>query len=260
MRKPENASAVFSAEGACPPARQGPASGGQDRRITEAERDAVYKTIYSRRDIRSFFKPDPIPPEVLARILKAAHHAGSVGYMQPWNFIVVENQKVKEKVRQAFEREREEASLLFEGERRKKYLSYKLEGILEAPINLVVTSDPTRFGPQVIGRHSIPETDIYSTCCAIQNLWLAARAENIGVGWVSILKREDLYTIFEIPQHLTIVAYLCLGYVTHFPEKPDLERLGWGERVPLEELVSFNRWRGGVPEGWRDFHLLLREA
>lgn len=228
-------------------------------RITEAERSAVYKTIYGRRDVRSFFKPDPLPQDVLARILKAAHHAGSVGYMQPWNFIVIDDPAVKERVKASFERERNEAAQLFDEEKREKYLSYKLEGILEAPINLVVTSDPTRFGPQVLGRHSIPETDVYSTCCAIQNLWLAARAENVGVGWVSIVKREDLYEIFQIPREVTIVAYLCLGYVTHFPDQPDLERLGWGRRVSLEELVSFNQWKGPSPDGWQDFHLLLRE-
>lgn len=227
--------------------------------LTDAERNAVYKTIYGRRDVRSFFKSDPIPQETLACILKAAHRAGSVGYMQPWNFIVVEDRKVKERVHQAFQRERNEAALLFEGERREKYLSYKLEGILEAPINLVVTSDPRRFGPEVIGRRSIPETDVYSTCCAIQNLWLAARAENVGVGWVSILKRDELYKIFGLPRRLTIVAYLCLGYVTHFPAEPDLERLGWGKRLPLQKLVSFNGWEGSAPEGWEGFTLLLRE-
>lgn len=248
--------------------------------ITAAERKAVYKTIYGRRDVRSFFTPDPIPPEVLARILKAAHHAGSVGYMQPWNFIVVTDPALKSRVKEAFQKERNEAALLFEGERREKYLSYKLEGIVEAPVNLVVTSDPARFGPQVIGRHAIPETDIYSTCCAIQNLWLAARAENIGVGWVSILKREDLYEIFQIPREITIVAYLCLGHVTQFPDRPDLERAGWGKRLDLKDLVFFNTWQGGTaggmrrpspgyaqtgagqglpPQGWSDFYLLLEE-
>lgn len=227
--------------------------------ITEAERSAVYKTIYGRRDVRSFFKPDPVPQETLARILIAAHHAGSVGYMQPWNFIVVENRTVREKVKASFEKERSEAAQLFDPVKREKYLTYKLEGILEAPVNLIVTSDPTRMGPQVLGRHSIPETDVYSTCCAVQNLWLAARAENIGVGWVSILKREDLYEIFQIPKHITIVAYLCLGYVTHFPEKPDLEKLGWGKRISLEELVSFNQWNTKPGAGWENFHLLLKE-
>ena len=222
-----------------------------DGLMNEAEREAVYKTIYGGRDVRSLFKPDPVPPAVLGRILDAAHHAGSVGYMQPWNFIVIEDPAVKQKVKQAFERERDEAAKLFDPEKKKKYLSYKLEGILEAPINLVVTSDPDRFGPQVLGRHSVPETDVYSTCCAIQNLWLAARAENVGVGWVSILKREDLYAILGIPPRITIVAYLCLGFVTHFPDRPDLEWLGWGKRLPLGELISFNRWGGETPKEWK---------
>ena len=232
----------------------------ESSQISEAERDAVYKTIYGRRDIRSFFKPDPIPAEVLARILKAAHRAGSVGFMQPWNFIVVEDRKIKEKVKEAFERERDEAAILFDDKKREKYLSFKLEGILEAPLNLVVTSDSTRFGPQVIGRHSIPETDVYSTCCAIQNLWLAARAENVGVGWVSILKRDDLYKIFQIPSRIAIIAYLCLGYVTQFPDKPDLERLGWGNRISLKDLIFFNSWTGRPPAGWGEFPLLLEET
>jgi len=211
--------------------------------ISETERDAVYKTIFSRRDMRRFFTPKSVPNEVLMRILEAAHHAGSVGYMQPWNFIVVTDLELRNQVKQSFERERDEAAKLFDSEKEKMYKSFKLEGILESPVNLVVTSDPTRFGPQVIGRHSMPETDVYSTCCAIQNLWLAARAENIGVGWVSILKREDLYRIFNIPRHVVIVAYLCLGYVDHFPDMPELEKAGWGKRLPLEELVFINRWQ-----------------
>ncbi len=226
--------------------------------ITEIEKSAVYKTIYGRRDVRSFFTPEPIPSETLARILLAAHHAGSVGYMQPWNFIVVEDLDIRKKVKEAFLREREDAAKLFEGEKREKYLSYKLEGILEAPVNLIVTSDPTRFGPQVLGRRSMPETDVYSTCCAIQNLWLAARAENIGVGWVSILKREEVHSIFNIPQHITIVAYLCLGFVTHFPDKPDLERLEWGKRLSLDQFVSFDAWDGKVTENRKDLPSILK--
>ena len=224
--------------------------------ISEEERSAVYKTIYGRRDVRSFFKPEPIPTEVLARLLNAAHHAGSVGYMQPWNFIVVEDRQIRQKVKEAFLAERAEAAQLFEPDKKEKYLSFKLEGILETPVNLVVTSDPTRFGPQVIGRRSVPETDIYSTCCAIQNLWLAARAENIGVGWVSILKREDLRKIFNIPSHITIVAYLCLGYVTHFPGKPDLEGLKWGVRNPLVDHVFFETWEGLASESRPDWPFL----
>ena len=226
--------------------------------ITDAEKNAVYKTIYGRRDIRSFFTPEPIPSETLARILVAAHHAGSVGFMQPWNFIVVESKAQRQKVKEAFLREREEAAKLFEEAKREQYLSFKLEGILEAPVNLIVTSDPTRFGPQVLGRRSMPETDVYSTCCAIQNLWLAARAENIGVGWVSIVKREDLHFIFNVPAHITIVAYLCLGFVTHFPDKPDLERLKWGERLSLDQFVSFDAWDGKPSENRKDLPMILK--
>lgn len=226
--------------------------------ITDSEKSAVYKTIYGRRDVRSFFTAESIPSEMLARILQAAHHAGSVGYMQPWNFIVIEDKTIRQKVREAFLREREEAAQLFDEEKKEKYLSYKLEGILEAPINIIVTSDPTRFGPQVLGRHSMPETDVYSTCCAIQNLWLAARAENVGVGWVSILKREELYELFNIPRHITIVAYLCLGFVTHFPDKPDLEAAGWGKRLSLDEYVSFNTWNGKPSEERSDLPALLK--
>jgi 5,6-dimethylbenzimidazole synthase len=134
-----------------------------------------------------------------------------------------------------------------------------LEGILESPVNILVTSDPTRFGPQVIGRHSMPETDVYSTCCAIQNLWLAARAENIGVGWVSIVKRDDLYAIFNIPKHVTVVAYLCVGYVTHFPDKPDFEKLNWAKRNPLEDYVFFDTWQGKPAEERKDMPQFLRE-
>ncbi len=225
--------------------------------ISAAERDAVYKTIFGRRDVRRFFKADPVPAEVLARILKAAHHAGSVGYMQPWDFIVIDRPAIKLEVHRAFEKERAEAAERFDEERRKKYLSYKLEGILEAPVNVCVTCDPARFGPEVLGRHSIPETDVYSTVCAIQNLWLAARAENIGMGWVSILKREDLRRILGIPAEITIVAYLCLGYVTHFPDEPDLETLGWNKREELTRHVFFNGWKGGPEGAWKNFLEIL---
>ncbi len=225
--------------------------------ITQTEREAVYKTIFGRRDVRKYFKPDPVPHEILARILKAAHHAGSVGFMQPWNFIVIDDERVKAQVHSSFLKEREEAACRFDPDRRQKYLSYKLEGILEAPLNLCVTCDHARFGPEVLGRHSIPETDVYSTVCAVQNLWLAARAENVGVGWVSILKRDDLHRILGIPETLTIVAYLCLGFVTEFPEDPDLETLGWAKRGDLEKFIYFNGWEGKPTAEWKDFAVLL---
>ncbi len=156
------------------------------------EKKGVYRAIYERRDIRQEFLPDPLPHETLLKILDAAHHAGSVGFMQPWNFIVIQDAEIKKKVKTLFEKENQNAAQNYEGERKEKYLSLKLEGILEAPLNICVTCDPERNGPHVLGRNTIRETDLFSTCCAIQNLWLAARAEGVGVGWLSILRNEPL--------------------------------------------------------------------
>src|SRR5437588_4316809 len=170
--------------------------------FTDEERAAVYKAIMLRRDIRRQFESRPIPRDVLARILSAAHHAGSVGFMQPWDFILVEDRETRQRVLDSFLRERERSALLYEGERRELYLSLKLEGILESALNLCVTCDRTRGGPHVLGRSTIIETDLYSTCCAVQNLWLAARAEGIGVGWVSILAPQKLSSILGLPDQV----------------------------------------------------------
>lgn len=212
-----------------------------DHAFPEAQRRALYEAITRRRDMRSFL-PDSIPAETLARILLAAHQAGSVGFSQPWNFLVVEDREVRRQVRAHVEAERLRAAETFEKERREEYLSFKLEGILEAPINLCVTCDQERFGPAVIGRNTIPETAVYSTCCAVQNLWLAARAEGLGVGWVSILDPGALRTILGIPDRVIPVAYLCVGFVESFPERPMLETRGWLPRLPLQEVVFHDRW------------------
>ncbi len=206
----------------------------------EAEKKGVYRAIFERRDMRSF-KPDPIPDLALARLLDAAHHAGSVGFMQPWNFVVIKNHATRARVHELFQKERQAAALFFDEPRRHQYLSMKLEGILESPLNLCVTCDQTRGGV-VLGRNSIPETDVYSTVGAIQNLWLAARAEGIGVGWVSILRNPELRSILDMPPHIIPVAYLCLGYVEDFPERPVLETRGWRHRLPLTDLVYYERW------------------
>ena len=155
---------------------------------------------------------------------------------------MVESRAVRGQVRAHVEAERLRAAEAFEQERREQYLSFKLEGILDAPINLCVTCDQERFGPAVIGRNTIPETAVYSTCCAIQNLWLAARAEGIGVGWVSIMEPAMLRTILGIPDRIVPVAYLCVGFVESFPERPILETRGWLPRLPLHEVVFQDRW------------------
>lgn len=209
--------------------------------FTHDERDAVYRAIEVRRDVRSF-RTDPLPDDVLRRILDAAHHAPSVGFMQPWNFIVVRSAATKARVQRIFARENERAAERFEGERKLLYRSLKLEGIMDAPVNLCITCDRTRSGPNVLGRSTIIDTDLYSTCCAIQNLWLAARVEGVGVGWVSILNNDELRQILEIPAHVVPVAYLCVGYPREFLDEPELQRKGWAERLPLEALVYEERW------------------
>ena len=210
--------------------------------ITENEREAVYKTIFSRRDVRGEFKPDLIPDDVLMRVLTAAHHAPSVGFMQPWDFIVVKNTETKKKIKKGFASAHAEAAKMFEVEKRQKYKSLKLEGIMEAPIGICVTCDRTRNGPVVIGRTAIPEMDLYSSVCAVQNLWIAARAENLGAGWVSIIDNEVLREILKIPDHIVPIAYLCIGYVSFFHEKPELEKAGWLSRENLKSLIHYEHW------------------
>ena len=206
------------------------------------ERAGLYKAIFTRRDVRSRFTPRQVPEEVLKRILEAAHHAPSVGFSQPWNFVLIRSPETRRAVKRSFEAELERSAGLVEEPRRSEYLSLKLEGILEAPLNVCVTYDPSRFGPFVIGRSAVPEAGLYSVCCAVQNLWLAARAEGVGVGWVSILSNDVLREVLGIPERVVPVAYLCLGYVEEFAEKPDLERAGWLPKLKLEDVVNYEKW------------------
>lgn len=201
----------------------------------------LYDAIYTRRDVREFVS-DPIPDETLWKILNAAHHAGSVGFMQPWNFIVIRSLATRRRIQDLFGRENEQAAAQYEGERARLYRSLKLEGILEAPLNLAITVDHARKGPHVLGRHTMRQMDVYSACCAVQNLWLAARAEGIGVGWVSILDYEEVKRCLGIPEEQTLVAYLCLGYPKSFPSRPVLETTGWETRLPLAEVVFQESW------------------
>jgi 5,6-dimethylbenzimidazole synthase len=213
-----------------------------DQNFTDEERRAVYRSIYTRRDVRGQFLPDPIPDEVLSRVLTAAHHAPSVGFMQPWNFLLIRSEQTKRRIHQLFSHANDEAAAMFSGERREFYSRLKLEGILEAPINLCITCDRERAGPVVIGRTHIKTMDLYSSVCAVQNLWLAARAEGLGVGWVSIFHEKELKKVLGIPRHIVPVAYLCLGYVEYFHERPELEKAGWRKRLPLEELLYYDEW------------------
>jgi 5,6-dimethylbenzimidazole synthase len=210
--------------------------------FSDTERAAVYRAIAERRDVRRGFLDVPLPEKTLQRLLGAAHCAPSVGLMQPSRFIVIRDLAIRTAVHGIFEDANAQAAACYADLRREQYVDLKLEGILEAPQNLCVLCDSSSKRGHQLGRHTMPETALYSTVCAVQNLWLAARSEGVGVGWVSILDPEKLREVLHIPAHLQIVAYLCLGYVDGFASEPDLERYGWEKRVALETAVSYDHY------------------
>ncbi|MFC4438320.1 MULTISPECIES: 5,6-dimethylbenzimidazole synthase [Natrialbaceae] len=212
--------------------------------FTDAERDAVYRTIYARRDIRRF-RNDPIPEDVLERLIQAAHHAPSVGFSQPWDLVIVRDDETKAEIASIADRAIAAAREGYEEPTRSEFAALKLEGIRESPVNVCVTCDPTRGAPHVLGRSSMRQTDVYSACLAVQNLWLAARAEGVGVGWVSVLYPAEVREVLDIPPHVKPIAYLCLGYPEcGFPDEPVLQQEGWRERLDADELVHEGCWEG----------------
>jgi 5,6-dimethylbenzimidazole synthase len=210
--------------------------------FSEADREALYSVMRGRRDVRRFL-PQPIPDEVLRRVLEMAHLAPSVGFMQPWNFIIISSLETRQQVKILFEEvNARERSRIESPERQKLYGGLKLEGILEAPLNIAVTCDRRRDSPFVLGRGPMPQTDVFSTCLAIQNLWLAARAEGVGVGWVSILDQAAMEKLLRLPAGVELIAYLCIGYPVEFRSRPMLEEVGWKRRERLTELVFDETW------------------
>lgn len=210
--------------------------------FSDIDKAAVYRAIETRRDVRDQFLSEPLPDDLVAKLLAAAHAAPSVGFMQPWNFTLVTNPATRQRAYEAFYRANTEAAEMFAGEKQDLYRSLKLEGIRKAPLSICVTCDPTRGGDVVLGRTHNPRMDVYSTVCAVQNLWLAARAEGVGVGWVSIFHDADIREILAIPAHIEIVAWLCLGRVDELYTEPELAVKGWRQRLPLEDLVFQDRW------------------
>ena len=212
-------------------------------RYDEPVRDAVHRVIAERRDIRRF-RPDEVPPDVLDRVLAAAHRAPSVGLMQPWRMIVIRALDTRIAVRTLAQRERMRQADRFD-ERARQFLDQKIEGIVEAPLGVCVCCDHGDPAVEVLGRGTIPETDVYSTACAIENMWLAARAEGLGVGWVSFYRPDDLRALLGIPDRVDPIAYLCLGWPDERPERPGLEAAGWSARMRLGDVVMEERWGGG---------------
>lgn len=208
---------------------------------------AVYDAIQLRRDVRHFQPEREVSQAVLERILAAAHAAPSVGLSQPWGFVLVRSRAVRERIRASFLRCREREAARFSAERRQAYLSHKLEGILEAPLNLCVAVDLRARAEAVLGTTIQPETLRASACCAVQNLWLAARAEGIGVGWVSIVEPAVLREELTLPEGVEPVAYLCIGHPRAFRERPMLEETGWSKRASLASVIHADgTWRERV--------------
>ncbi|MDS1271078.1 nicotinate-nucleotide--dimethylbenzimidazole phosphoribosyltransferase [Lipingzhangella sp. LS1_29] len=214
----------------------------------EEERRAVYRAIRERRDVRSGFRPDPIPDEVLTRILEAAHRAPSVGLSQPWDFVLLRDREQRERVQHLAHQQRDAFARDLPGARARAFTGLKVEAILDTPVNIAVTVDPTRGGRHTLGRHAQPQTAAYSASLAVQNLWLAARAEGLGIGWVSFFAERDLAQALELPAHLEVVAYLCVGYVNEFPPEPELALGGWAQRRPLSWAVHSEEYgQRGLP-------------
>ncbi|MEU9122759.1 nicotinate-nucleotide--dimethylbenzimidazole phosphoribosyltransferase [Streptomyces sp. NPDC048506] len=211
----------------------GPPAAGYD----DSERAAVHRVMRERRDIRNGFRSDPIPNEVLLRVLEAAHTAPSVGHSQPWDFVVIRSAETREKMHQLAMQQREAYAKSLPKARAKQFRELKIEAILETPVNIVVTADSTRGGRHTLGRHTQPQMAPYSSALAVENLWLAARAEGLGVGWVSFFDEREMVRELGLPEHLEVVAYLCVGYVDEFPDEPELLQAGWSKRRPLSWVV-----------------------
>ncbi|WP_328612142.1 5,6-dimethylbenzimidazole synthase [Amycolatopsis sp. NBC_00345] len=204
--------------------------------------EEFYRVLHSRRDVRGEFTGEPIDDAVLTRVLEAAHAAPSVGLSQPWDFVLVRDIGTRETFAKHVHDERDVFAASLDGERADTFSRIKIEGILESSVGIVVTYDAGRGAPAVLGRHAIADVGLYSACLAIQNLWLAATAEGLGVGWVSFYREPFLSGLLDIPDGIRPVAWLCVGPVTALAEVPDLERHGWRRRTPLADAVHHERF------------------
>lgn len=211
-----------------------------EQAYSDADRAAIYKVISQRRDMRRFCPDSAVPQQVLHRLLCAAHSAPSVGLMQPWRFIRVTDRRRRREIHALVDAERHRTAAAL-GSREAEFLALKVEGVLDCAELLVVALGEGRER-HVFGRRTMPHMDLASVWCAIQNLWLAARAEGLGMGWVSLFDPEQLARLLGLPAGAEPVAVLCLGPVPDFPDRPSLEIDGWATARPLADLVYHNSW------------------
>jgi 5,6-dimethylbenzimidazole synthase len=221
-------------------------AGVNDHAFSPQERRTVYRVISERRDMRRFVRGGMVGEEVLARLLQAAHAAPSVGLMQPWRFIRITDAQLRERIHALVDEERTLTAQAL-GERAEEFLALKVEGILECAELLVVALCDQR-DRYVFGRRTLPQMDLASVSCAIQNLWLAARSEGLGVGWVSLFDPRRLAALLAMPADAEPVAILCVGPVPEFPDRPALELDGWAVARPLEEFVTENSYPAAAPQ------------
>lgn len=210
-----------------------------------AERDSLYAIVNARRDVRRF-RPDPVPDETLWRVLAAAHTAPSVGHSQPWRFIVVRDPDLRTRASLLADRERLRQAEQMEPDSARRLLDLQLEGIREAPLGVVVCCDRRTPASGVLGRATFSDADMWSCAAAIQNLWLAARAEGLGLGWVTLFQPVDLADLVALPGGVETLGWLCLGWPDERPPAPGLARAGWSKKLPLEAVVSDDRWNEGA--------------
>lgn len=211
----------------------------QKHQYSQAEREAIYRAIKERRDMRHF-RSDPIPSEILDRLLQAAHCAPSVGYMQPWRFIRITDSTLRLAIHRQVNEERIQTAKAL-NEREDEFMQLKVEGIKECG-ELLVLSLSNEREQHIFGRRTMPEMDLASAACAIQNMWLAARAEGLGMGWVSLFCPDKLAQLLSLPSGAKPIAILCLGHVDEFYQRPMLAEQGWAERLPLASLIGENSW------------------
>ncbi|KQS66189.1 5,6-dimethylbenzimidazole synthase [Modestobacter sp. Leaf380] len=205
----------------------------------------LYEVLHRRRDVRREFTGAPVQDAVLRRVLAAAHAAPSVGLTQPWDFLLVRDEALRRDFQAHVAGEREVFDATLDPAQAEVFARISVEGVLQSSLGVVVTYDPTRGSPAVLGRHAIADAGLYSTCLAVQNLWLAATAEGWGVGWVSFYREPFLRELLGIPEHVRPVAWLCVGPVAALQDTPDLERHGWRTRRPLADALHTDRW--GTP-------------